>query len=541
MPSTRRVSWSVVVGAIIGALIGGAWFVHRQPTTTATAAVELTSLTAVADLSAVGGKGNIVTVDTDAQLLQSDEVVDAAAHAAVRSRTQARLSLSITARPLTRVLEIGYVDPSPTAAVAGAQNAAQAFLALRERVTIAPAREYLARVTAATLPEVPTPPAADGTDAVTVSDEESRVEQAIATELRLQGPGVVLERARVTAAHDRGQVSVPLASGSALGALLGVGVAVLRRRRPGRPVSAKTPPAEIIAVRGYARPIALPHTRALSSRGPTMLVAVGALVGGCSAVGLAGGYAAATQISVSATGRASMFIKPLPGNAFDMRSRDDLVDLQTEAQVVLSNAVIDRAAAHVGYGKPDTLRPRLGVSVVAQSEVLQVSVRAPSVQQAKTVAAAVVDATLDERQRRTAAVLGGQRALLQGQVDSVTQVLKSSPAAGTNAALNQRLVFLSNEQIQVPIAAPEAGALVENVGLPASRARAMRLAVKIGSMVGGAAVGLLIVRRRRRPRLPPGRRLSTRRWTWPRRVGLRLVALRAVQGARPRPSRDARA
>lgn len=234
-----------LVGAVLGLLVGMGLYWATPPNYTATAAVELSEAAPTIDISPVGARPRLVSVDTDAQILVGDEVVSAIAQATGTTRSKARTSLAVAARPLTRVLEISFTGSSPKTAVLGAQQAAETFLGARERLIVARVQDYLVEVGARTASPRQS---ALLTTADISGSAESRVEgwreRAIAASLQLRGPGSVLEQARITSSADRGDLEVPLVSGACLGALLGVGLRLERHHHhTERLRSAARPPA----------------------------------------------------------------------------------------------------------------------------------------------------------------------------------------------------------------------------------------------------------------------------------------------------------
>jgi hypothetical protein len=220
-----------LVGAFLGLIAGAGMYVATPPAFTATAVVELAEASPVIDLSPLAARPRLVSVDTDAQIVVSDEVLSAVADATNQPTTVVRRSLVVTARPLTRVIQISYRTASAATARAGAQRAAEAFLGERERLFVDPVQAYLTEVDARS--QSPDQPAAT-TPADLSSRAQSRVEswrqRAMAARLEITGAGAVLESARVKAGGSRGNPEVPVVTGACLGALLGVGVALARGR-----------------------------------------------------------------------------------------------------------------------------------------------------------------------------------------------------------------------------------------------------------------------------------------------------------------------
>jgi hypothetical protein len=218
-----------LAGGLLGLLAGVGIYVATPPTYTASSVVELASLSPVIDLSPTAAKLQLFTVDSDAQIVTDGQVVSAVAKITRQPSALVGRSLSVSARQLTRVLQISYTASSPGIATAGAQGAADAFLAERQQLVVKPVQDYLAAVFAKT--EAPQKTTTLTTEDLT-SRAQSRVEgwrqRAIGAQLQSTGAGSVLERAQVRAGGDRGDIEVPVVTGACLGALLGVGVALLR-------------------------------------------------------------------------------------------------------------------------------------------------------------------------------------------------------------------------------------------------------------------------------------------------------------------------
>ncbi|WP_165865569.1 hypothetical protein [Vallicoccus soli] len=257
----RTARWRVVAGLALGLAAGAALHQAQDPVYRSTVAVELGEVAPAVDLSPTAQQPRLLSIDTDAQLVRSDAVVGAVADVVDRPAAEVRTDLRVGARQLTRVLEITYADGTARDALAGVRVATEAYLAERERLVVEPARAYLRGIGEATDDPVRAPdgaaPDADagadadadaaGTDASVeasagdvsgAAESEARRERALRLELALPAAGRVLQAADPAPAPERPDVEVPLASGAAVGALLGLGSTALvparpRRRRPG--------------------------------------------------------------------------------------------------------------------------------------------------------------------------------------------------------------------------------------------------------------------------------------------------------------------
>lgn len=226
----------IAIGTVLGAAFGIAWIVSTPVTFEATTALELTSIAPQVNISSVGARPDPVTIDTDAQIATSDPVVRAITENSTRDAADVRANLDVAARPLTDVMTITYTAGSPAEAVDGASAAARAFLQEKDRLIVEPVRRYLTEV-ASEKPVVGTQGAVLALPSDDIWALETRRQAALASELRLQGAGRVVEASRITAPNDRGDVEVPLVTGAALGALLGLLLAVIAPAGVSRPVT----------------------------------------------------------------------------------------------------------------------------------------------------------------------------------------------------------------------------------------------------------------------------------------------------------------
>ena len=242
----RAKMW-IFAGALVGLLAGAGWYFASAPYYRARSVIELSELPSTISLQPGGAPARAVSIDTDAQIVVGDAVAEAVAEAVGSDREAARRSMRISARPLTRVLVVTYSGSSADEARTGAGAAAEAFLAERERLLVGPVRDWLLEVaetqeqqaTAVTAVTAPTDPTA--VTATTEPTEQTRIfprpvldnrrRRAVEASLALPGPGRTLEASVRTPTVERGQAELPLVSGTALGALLGLGAGIARVRR----------------------------------------------------------------------------------------------------------------------------------------------------------------------------------------------------------------------------------------------------------------------------------------------------------------------
>jgi hypothetical protein len=217
---------------MVGIIVGLGVYFTAPTTYSAATAVELTKVAPGLDLNPIAPPPELLTIDSDAQMVDTDEVVSSVAKVTHDPTSHVRASLQVTARPLTRVLVITYTSSTAARATAGAQRAAETFLDVREQLVVKPLEDYLANVKQLT--ESPRLSAETTTEDLS-GRVQSRVEglrqRAMLAELKADGAGSVAQSARITSSGNRGGVEIPVVTGACLGALLGVGFTVARRYR----------------------------------------------------------------------------------------------------------------------------------------------------------------------------------------------------------------------------------------------------------------------------------------------------------------------
>lgn len=242
-------------------------------------------------------------------------------------------------------------------------------------------------------------------------------------------------------------------------------------------------------------------------------VLVGALLGALagSAVGLLreDAYVASSTVLVT----------PLEGNPYSpIGSGDDLLNLETEAQLVVSDAVTVAVAEEVGEDAQE-LQERVGVEVPENTQILRISYRDPDEDSAVDSAQAFAEVYLDNRVERSESALRRQNQDLGEQIQALDRDLRSlnrqrrTSAAGTVTreritALTTQIVELQTERAQLRETALDPGQVV-NPAIEGTRfpLPSWLLGLLAGLVVGallGAFAGVAVSNRRlRRSPLPP--------------------------------------
>ena len=168
-----------------------------------------------------------------------------------------------------------------------------------------------------------------------------------------------------------------------------------------------------------------------------------------AALGTALGAAAGLRRAESHAAGASILVSPLTGNPFSPGGRgDDLLNLETEAQLMRSDVVARAVAAKIGDRVTSTagLLTGLDVSVPANTQILTIEYTADSDIVAVGRAQGFAEAYLDYRQARAEQVVKSRTERIQDQVDSQNKTL-SNLVARSNVETNVANRNLLREQI----------------------------------------------------------------------------------------------
>ncbi len=126
----RHARWILVL-LVAGLTSGVAWALLQPATFSATASVALSPVPKYLTSSIVDIAAPEVTIDTDAQLLRSPEVLGAVGDILGTTAAEAGTRLSMTASPNSHVLHVTVRSSSPDLAAAAADGAVAAFTGVR--------------------------------------------------------------------------------------------------------------------------------------------------------------------------------------------------------------------------------------------------------------------------------------------------------------------------------------------------------------------------------------------------------------------------
>ena len=228
----------VLIGALagIGFLAGFAWSMQQPPTFSATTSITLTPVPKYVTPSTTELVAPEVTIDTDAQLLQSPKVLGAIGAALGTDNDVAAERLSLSASPNSHVLHVTVKSSSPVRAAAAANAAITALVDVRRESLGALRQDQLSQLQLLVSTEerelakqqttrLVIPP----TDDLFVQIQQLRAGLDELEEARRQ-PAVVLEPATPPRQPDYANSEVPVVSGAMLGLLAGCLVGAARDR-----------------------------------------------------------------------------------------------------------------------------------------------------------------------------------------------------------------------------------------------------------------------------------------------------------------------
>jgi capsular polysaccharide biosynthesis protein len=167
-----------------------------------------------------------------------------------------------------------------------------------------------------------------------------------------------------------------------------------------------------------------------------------------AAVGTVLGAGAGLRRAEDHTAEASILVSALTGNPFSPGGRgDDLINLETEAQLVRSDPVARDVASRLEDAESATaLLGGLEVSVPPNTQILTIEYTAGTDLDALRRAQGFADAYLDFRQARSEQVVRSRTKRIQDQVDDQNETL-SSLVARSNVETNTANRNLLQEQI----------------------------------------------------------------------------------------------
>jgi hypothetical protein len=179
-----------------------------------------------------------------------------------------------------------------------------------------------------------------------------------------------------------------------------------------------------------------------------------ALVVTISLLGLALGYAGATRLDSHDLGRSTLLLA-VAGQRFLTRNGDTAVDLKTDGQVALSDAVLSPVATAFHNGLTvETLRSRLNVKLVDNAEVVIITYKGGGAAHAVDVVKRVAEQLMNVRTARAKVAYKEQAAIITPELkaaeDRAAEAVKGAGEGKdqngeAQTILNQRVVSLRTE------------------------------------------------------------------------------------------------
>lgn len=264
-----RRRWLAALVVLLGWLVIGALAAHVVPAAySATAAVTVESFDTASLPTA-----SSVDMPTEVQAAASGAVVDIVARRLEEDAAEVRKAITVSNPQGSRVLEISYRAKSPSAAAAGANSVASAYLAVRKRQMQAQARTMSAAIEQS-IKDLPYPHAssadAQGVLASAYAQQLAALKSQLA-DLRLRSDatgGAVTTSATPPSGPSGPSQWAYLAGALVLGATCAAAVALLRDRFSQRTVDASLLSQQVDApvISGALHSSALDVTRTLALR-----------------------------------------------------------------------------------------------------------------------------------------------------------------------------------------------------------------------------------------------------------------------------------
>jgi uncharacterized protein involved in exopolysaccharide biosynthesis len=230
--------YAVLIGALvaIGFVAGVAWSMQAQSTYSATTSIALTPVPKYVTPSTTELVPPEVTIDTDAQLLQSPKVLGAIGAALGTDNDVAAERLSLSASPNSHVLHVTVKSTSAARAAAAANAAVIALVDVRRETLGALRQDQLSQLQllVATNERELAKEQTTGLVILSTDDLFGQIQQLRAGLDELEDarrePVVILESATTPRRPDYANSEVPVVSGAMLGLLAGCIVGAGRDR-----------------------------------------------------------------------------------------------------------------------------------------------------------------------------------------------------------------------------------------------------------------------------------------------------------------------
>ncbi|WP_026402224.1 Wzz/FepE/Etk N-terminal domain-containing protein [Actinomadura rifamycini] len=249
--------------------------------------------------------------------------------------------------------------------------------------------------------------------------------------------------------------------------------------------------------------------------------------------GTVAGVGAGVLLPAQYSATASVLVSPLEGNPYSPEGRgDDLINLETEAQLVQTDAVAELVQQKLKGEDVSTLRANVSTVVPPNTQILNIVYNASSGDGAEKGARAFAEAYLKYRQQRAQAVINGKLKKLEEQAakvqENMTQANQQLATASSaqRTLLGQRITAYANqlgvidEQKNDVSSTPVEPGQVINPAAAKGGAGVARIGIfGAAGLVAGALLGLALVLTRERldRRLRTGEQVEA--------MGLRVLSI----------------
>lgn len=228
----RRHARLLVVLLVLGALAGLLTYRTTPVRHTASSSVALAPRLVHVPVDPDTMREREVTLDTSAALVRSDAVVAEIARTSGGSPAQVRAGLSLSARPSSRVLVIGFTADSAQAAEAGSHAAVEALLAVQRQVlALSDSQVGLLRNRVNLISAQAQERTDEGLDASALYDVLTVLEDRLQRTLESARTASTVVRRTQVRRYRTGRPEVFVVTGLAGGLLLGLALARLLDRR----------------------------------------------------------------------------------------------------------------------------------------------------------------------------------------------------------------------------------------------------------------------------------------------------------------------
>lgn len=231
------------------------------------------------------------------------------------------------------------------------------------------------------------------------------------------------------------------------------------------------------------------------------------IVAGILVLGSAAGFLLALQRPVTQSSTASILINPLIGNPFTPEGEgDDLVSLQSESQLVVSDSVTAAVAEELEL---ETSNRLLGsgvrVTVPPNTQILELSVSGANAQSVQDVAEALSETYLQTREMLAAQSIESQSATLEDKIsETQASLVTAQTLANTGPRADRRLqarladgyqtdLFnLRADLIEVESTALDPGRVITPATPAQASSSVIRILLLALGVLGGLVLGLLL-------------------------------------------------